>query len=62
MSAIFDAQKKKVDVELLYNSVHRKLNQLETRCGRERQHPAGGALRLPIEQLGIRPVGEKMLD
>ena len=30
MSAIFDAHKK-VDVELLYNSVHRKFNQLEIR-------------------------------
>ena len=48
MSAICDAHKK-VDVELLYNSVHRKFNQLETRCGRESQHPAEGALRPPIE-------------
>ena len=39
MSAIWDAHKKKVDVELLYNSVHRKFN-----------------------QLGIRRVGEKMLE
>ena len=39
MSAICDAHKK-VDVELLYNSVHRKFNQLEWRCGREKQHPA----------------------
>ena len=39
MSAICDAHKKKVGVELLYNSVHRKFN-----------------------QLGIRPVGDKMLD
>ena len=31
MSAICDAHKKKVDVELLYNSVHRKFNQLEIR-------------------------------
>ena len=29
MSAICDAHKKKVDVEQLYNSVHRKFNQLE---------------------------------
>ena len=62
MSAICDAHKKKVDVELLYNSVHRKFNQLETRCSRESQHPAEGALRPPIEQLGIRRVGDKMLD
>ncbi len=44
MSAICDAHKKG-DVELLYNSVHRKFNQLEIRCGRENQHPAEGALR-----------------
>ena len=50
MSAIFDAHKK-VGVELLYNTVHRKFNQLVTRCGREDQHPAEGALRSPIEQL-----------
>ena len=42
--------------------MHRKFNQLETRCGRESQHPAEGAFRLPINELGIRPVGEKMLD
>ena len=40
MSAICDAHKKKVDVELLHNSVHRKFNQLEIRCSRENQHPA----------------------
>ena len=38
-SAICDAHKKKVGVELLYNSVHRKYNQLEIRCVRENQHP-----------------------
>ena len=27
MSAIYDVHKKKVDVELSYNSVHRKFNQ-----------------------------------
>ena len=62
MSAICDAHKKKVGVELLYNSVHRKFNQLELRCSRENQHPAEGALRIPIEQLEIRPVGVKMLE
>ena len=62
MSAICDAHKKKVGIELLYNSVHRKFNQLEKRCGRESQHPAEGVFRPPIEQLGIRRVGEKMLD
>ena len=39
MSAICDAHKKKVGVKLLYNSVHRKFNQLEIRCGRENKHP-----------------------
>ncbi len=48
MSAICDV----VGVELLYNSVLRKSNQLETRCGRESQHPAEGALRPPINQFG----------
>ena len=64
MSAICDAHKKKVDVELLYNSVHRKFNQLETRYGRESQHLAEWALRPPIEQLQleIRSVGEKMQE
>ena len=51
MSAICDAHKKKVDVELLYNSVHRKFNQLETRCGRKSQHPVEWSLRPLIEQL-----------
>ena len=31
MSAICDAHKKKVDVEKLYNSVHRKFDQMEIR-------------------------------
>ena len=48
MSAICDAHKKKVGVELLYNSVHRKFNQLEIRCGRENQQP---------ERLGPRGPG-----
>ena len=39
MSAICDDHKKKVNVEQLYNSVHRKFNQLKIRCGRENQHP-----------------------
>ena len=47
-----DAHKKKVGVELLYNSVHRKFNQLETRCSWESQHPSEGALRPPINQFG----------
>ena len=43
MRAICDAHKKKVDVEQLYNSVHRKFHQLEIRrvedrCSRENQH------------------------
>ena len=41
-----------VGVELLYNSVHRKFNQLETRCGSESQHPVEGALRPPIKSWG----------
>ena len=52
MSAICDGHKKKVDVELLYDSVHRKFNQLETRCSSESQHPAEEALRPPIESWG----------
>ena len=56
MSAIYDAHKKKVDVELLYNSVHRKFNQLQTRCWRESQHPAEGAIRSPIEQFGDQTI------
>ena len=55
MSEICDAHKKRVGIELLYNSVYRKFNQLEIRpvgdqtnwgsdeleikCGRENQHP-----------------------
>ena len=50
MSAICDAHKKKVDVELLYNSVQRKFNQLEIRCGRENQHLAEWAPRPSVEQ------------
>ena len=53
MSAICNAHNKKVDEELLYNSVHRKFNQLERGCGREDQHPAEGALGPPIEQLQL---------
>ncbi len=30
---------RRVDVKLLYNSVHRKFNELEIRCGRENKHP-----------------------
>ena len=58
MSAICDAHKKKVGVELLYNSVKTgsqavwRPDQLETRCGRESQHPAEGALRPLINQFG----------
>ena len=56
MSAICDAHK--VGVELLYNSVTTgsqlvwRPDHLETRCGRESQHPAEGALRHPINQFG----------
>ena len=48
MSAICDAHKK-VDVKLLYNSVHRKFNLLEIRYARENQHPSEWALRPPVE-------------
>ena len=55
MSAIRDAHKKKVGVELLYNSVRQdqlvwRPDELETRCGRESQHPAEGALRTPVKR------------
>ena len=63
MSAICDIHKKKEDVELLYNSVHRKFNQLEIRCGREKPATSrGGPSGPPIKQLEIRPVGEKRLE
>ncbi len=39
MSAICDAHKKKVDVELLHNSVHRKFNELERRYWNEEHVP-----------------------
>ena len=55
-------------MELLYNSVKTgsqsvwRPDELQTRCGRESQHPAEGASGPPIESLEIRPVCEKMLD
>ena len=58
ISAICDAYKK-VDVELLYNSVHWKFNQLVIRCGKEDQHPAEGALRTPDWAVAV---GEKVLE
>ena len=57
MSPICDAHKKKVVVEQLYNSVQRKFSQLETRCGRENQHPERPGPRSPVEQL--RRTGKK---
>ncbi len=54
MSAICDANKKKVDVEILYNSVKTGSqlvwipDTLVTRFRRESQHQVEGALRLPI--------------
>ena len=62
MSAICDAHKKKVDVELLYNSVHRKVTQLVIRpvgekmlewgtCPRE-AGPPGPRLSSPGEREG----------
>ena len=59
MSAICDAHKKKVDVEQLYNSVYRKFNQLEIRCGRENQHPAEGGPQAPNWAVAV---GDKMLE
>ena len=50
MSAICDAHKKKVGDEQLYNSVHRKFNQLEIRCSRKNQHPAEWVPSPPVEQ------------
>ena len=55
MNAICDAHKKKVDVELLYNSVHRNFNQLEIKPGRENagmrnMSQRGCAPRPPVEQ------------
>ena len=37
-------------------------DELKTRFGRESQHQAEGVLRPPTDELGIRRVGEKMLD
>ena len=56
MSAICDAHKEKVGVELLYNSVKTgsplvwRPDLLVTRCGRESQHPAEWAPWPPVEQ------------
>ena len=56
MSVICDAHKKKVDVERLYNpgedrkSGSWRSDELETRCGRENQHPVEWAPRPPVEQ------------
>ena len=59
MSAIFDAHKKKVGVEQLYNSVQTKFNQLEIRCSRENQRSSEVFRRLRLsswssDQLEIR--------
>ena len=59
MSAICDAHEKKVDDEQLYNSVHRKFNQVVIRCGRENQHPAEGTFMTPDWAVAV---GEKMLE
>ena len=50
MSAICNAHEKNVDVEQLYNSVHRKFKSVRGRCGRENQHQADWAPRPPVEQ------------
>ncbi len=65
MSAIFDAHKK-MGVEQLYNpgedrkSVGDQTSWRED-AGMKTTSQRDWALRPPIEQLGIRPVGEKML-
>ncbi len=51
MSAICDVHKKKVDVELLYNSVHRKFNQFGDQMSwREDAGMRTCAPRPPVEQ------------
>ena len=68
MSAICDAHKKKVDVQLLYNSVHRKFNQFgdQTSWKQDAVEKASTQQREPsghrLSSLEIRPVGEKMLE
>ena len=52
MGAICDSHKKKVDVELLYNLVDRKFNELETRYGRESQAPSRGSPQAPDWAVG----------
>ena len=52
-------------VSKYYNSVHRKFDQLEIRCGRENQHPAEGALRPRLsscswrEDAGMRTMSQR---
>ena len=63
MSTICDAHKKKMDVELLYNSVHRKFNQLEFRSVGDKMRqrkpaPSRGGLQAPDWAVAV---GEKML-
>ena len=55
MSVICDAHKKKVGIELLYNSVHRKFSQLDQMSWREdagmrNMSQRGWASRPPVEQ------------
>ena len=66
MSAICDAHKKKVSVELLYNAVHRKFNLFEEQIS-WRQHAVEKASTQQKEPSGpqlisleTRPVRDKM--
>ena len=54
MSAICDAYKKKVGVELLYNLVHRKFNQLEIRCKEKTSTQQSGPLGPRLSSPGER--------
>ena len=57
MSAICDAHKKKVGIERLYNSVHRKFNKLEKDAVERTSTQRGWVPRPPVEQL--RRTGKK---
>ena len=58
MSAICDAHKKKVEVDLLYYSVHRKFNQLEIRCCRENSTQRRWALRTPNWAIRVQSLSQ----
>ena len=66
MSAICDAHNNKVHGEQLYNpGEDRKSDELESRCGRENQHPVEGALRPRLsscswrENAGMRTMSQR---